>query len=80
MGQRPCISEPPRTTFYKHCKKVDTLGTTSHDLLKLVGGGGYVGPQLLGLVRDAFLCRSLTPTGPGDVTEGHVELTTVDCC
>lgn len=62
------------------CKKVDTLGTTCHDLLNPVGGGGCVGPQLLGLVRGAFLCRSLTPTGPGDVTEGHVELTTVNCC
>lgn len=67
-------------TTQNACKKVDTLGTTSQDLLKPVGGGGCVGPQLLGLVRDAFLCRSLTPTGPGDVTEGHVELTTVDCC
>lgn len=67
-------------TTQNACKKVDTLGTTSHDLLNLVGGGGCVGPQLLGLVRGAFLCRSLTPTGPGDVAEGHVELTIVDCC
>lgn len=54
------------------CKKVDTLGTTCHNLLNPVEGGGCV--------RGAFLCRSLTPTGTGDVTEGHVELTTVDCC
>lgn len=42
-------------TTQNACKKV-----TNHDLLNLVEGGGGVGPQLLGLVRGAFLCRSLT--------------------
>lgn len=41
-------------TTQNACKKV-----ANHDLLNLVGGGGCVGPQLLGLVRGAFLCRSL---------------------
>ena len=43
------------------------------------GGGGSAVHKFLGLVRGAFLCRSFTSTGPR-YTEGHGELSTVDCC